>query len=378
LANDLLLEVRMVLALRIVPLAGLLSAIVMAQGIATLRPGPWSSPQEIAALESKVLQNPDDLGAQRELLQVYASIAPPRGYDDPARRSVRLQHILYLVEHHPEAAVSASRAAFVDRAHGPYANPSDHEAVRHQWLAAVQAHTANSAIILNAVKFLEVDDQNDAEQVLRRSVNADPQSREMAANLGFLYARESFTAGFAKHAAEELERSNNGVVLAAAGTALANLAKSFDSVNGTMIEFGEKLLTRARELAPDDPDIQGLMPLIQYFAPEQVRFASAIPQATNAPTRIRVGENVQAANLIRKTEPQYPEEARNAGITGEVRVSVIIGRDGRIQTVQLISGNPRLLEAAIQAIEMWEYIPTLLNGSPVEVETTATVAFPQN
>ena len=59
------------------------------------------------------------------------------GHDYPVRRSVRLQHILYLVEHHPEAAVSGSRAAYVDRMAGAYANAGDHEAVREQWLAAV-------------------------------------------------------------------------------------------------------------------------------------------------------------------------------------------------------------------------------------------------
>ena len=257
-------------AIRIGVLSGLVAVVAAAQPtVAVIRQGPLPSPQDIATLESKVLQNPDDLDAQRELLQVYASIAPPRGYDDPARRSVRLQHILYLVEHHPEAAVSGSRAAYVQGAHGPYANPADHEAVRHRWLAAVQGHPGNSAVILNAVKFLEVDNQDDAEQVLRRSVNADPENRELAANLGFLYARESMTTDFAKHAGEELEHSTNAVVLAAAGTALSNLAKSFDAVNGTMLDLGGKLSARARELAPGDADIQGPMPLIQYFAAAQ-------------------------------------------------------------------------------------------------------------
>ncbi len=271
-------------ALRIGLLGGLVAIVASAQNtVGVIRSGPLPSPQEIAVLESNVLQNPDDLEAQLRLLQVYASIAPLPGHDDPVRRSVRLQHILYLVEHHPEAAVSGSRAAYVGRMAGAYENAGDHEAVREQWLAAVAGHPKNEAVTTNAVKFLEVEDPDDAEQIMRRAVDAEPENRELAANLGFLYATEikgpdlllrgrspaSLGRERPLHAMAELEQSSNPVVLAAAGTALANLAKSFDSVDGTMLELGEKLLARARELAPADPDIQGPMPLIKYFAAAQ-------------------------------------------------------------------------------------------------------------
>ena len=81
-----------------------------------------------------------------DLLQIYLDTAPASPDDESGRRSVRLQHILYLVEHHPEAAASASRAAYVYRDKGPYANVADHEAVRDQWLAAVQGHPKNMAV----------------------------------------------------------------------------------------------------------------------------------------------------------------------------------------------------------------------------------------
>ena len=86
-------------------------------------------------MESHVLEMPEDMAARVELLQLYLEIVPPPGFDS-ARRSVRLQHILYMVEHNPEAPPSASRAAYVYRANGPYANPADHEAVRERWLAS--------------------------------------------------------------------------------------------------------------------------------------------------------------------------------------------------------------------------------------------------
>ncbi len=93
------------------------------------------------------------------------------------------------------------------------------------------------------------------------------------------------------------------------------------------------------------------------------------------PARIRVGGNVQAANLIRKVVPVYPTLAKQARISGTVRFQAIIGKDGTIQNLQLVSGHPLLVAAAQQAVSQWVYRPTLLNGDPVEVVTTIDVNF---
>jgi protein TonB len=93
------------------------------------------------------------------------------------------------------------------------------------------------------------------------------------------------------------------------------------------------------------------------------------------PQRIRVGGNVIAANLVRKITPVYPQLAKQARIQGVVRFTAIIGKDGTIQNLTLVSGHPLLLEAARQAVSQWQYKPTLLNGEPVEVVTTIDVNF---
>ncbi len=99
-------------------------------------------------------------------------------------------------------------------------------------------------------------------------------------------------------------------------------------------------------------------------------------QATGqTPQRIRVGANVEAANLIYKVPPIYPSLARQARIQGTVRFSVVIGNDGRVDHLQLISGHPLLVSAAQEAVRQWVYKPTLLNGSPVEVVTQVDVNF---
>ncbi len=91
--------------------------------------------------------------------------------------------------------------------------------------------------------------------------------------------------------------------------------------------------------------------------------------------RIRVGGQVQQANLIRQPKPIYPPLAKQARIQGVVRFNAIIGKDGTIQNLQLISGHPLLVPAAEEAVKQWLYRPTLLNGEPVEVATVIDVNF---
>ncbi len=96
---------------------------------------------------------------------------------------------------------------------------------------------------------------------------------------------------------------------------------------------------------------------------------------TVTPTRIRVGGNVQQAKLIRQPKPIYPSLAKQARIQGIVRLTVIIGKDGVVKTMQLITGHPLLVPAAMEAVKQWVYQPTLVNGEPVEVITQADVYF---
>lgn len=93
------------------------------------------------------------------------------------------------------------------------------------------------------------------------------------------------------------------------------------------------------------------------------------------PQRVRISQGVTSGMLIRKIEPTYPVLARSARISGDVVLKAIISKDGSIQDLQLVSGHPMLVPAAIDAVRQWHYRPYLLNGQPVEVETTITVIF---
>jgi len=90
---------------------------------------------------------------------------------------------------------------------------------------------------------------------------------------------------------------------------------------------------------------------------------------------IRVGGNVLLAKLVYHPEPEYPPLARMARIEGTVLLEAVIGKDGAIQELKLLSGPALLAGAALEAVRHWRYQPTLLNNEPVEVLTEISVRF---
>src|SRR3989475_1098140 len=100
----------------------------------------------------------------------------------------------------------------------------------------------------------------------------------------------------------------------------------------------------------------------------------AVPKVAT-PQRVRVSQGVSQGLLIRKVQPTYPPLARQARIQGQVMLQALISKDGSIENLRLISGHPMLAPAALEAVKQWKYKPYMLNGEPVEVETTVQVNF---
>jgi len=90
---------------------------------------------------------------------------------------------------------------------------------------------------------------------------------------------------------------------------------------------------------------------------------------------VRIGGNVMQAKAIDHPSPIYPAIARAAHVQGTVVLHAIIGKDGTIQQLQLMSGPPLLVNSAMDAVRQWRYSPTELNGEPVDVDTTISVVF---
>lgn len=123
------------------------------------------------------------------------------------------------------------------------------------------------------------------------------------------------------------------------------------------------------------PLFAGVLFLPAARAQQSQSVTTAPAQAQQAPQRLRVGGNVMTAKLIHRVMPVYPETAKEAQLAGTVVLHVIVGKDGSVQQVTVISGPHLLIDAATDAVKQWQYEPTLLNGSPVEVDTTVSVIF---
>lgn len=94
-----------------------------------------------------------------------------------------------------------------------------------------------------------------------------------------------------------------------------------------------------------------------------------------AVSRMRVSSGVTAGLLMKKVEPAYPPLAKTARVQGVVVLHAIISKEGTIEGLTLVSGPAMLAPAAIEAVKQWRYKPYLLNGEPIELDTTVEVHF---
>jgi TonB family protein len=141
---------------------------------------------------------------------------------------------------------------------------------------------------------------------------------------------------------------------------------------GDILDADGMRATMASAVAFDDHLRVALLlnPSDENSASLRVSLAPAGP-----PTRIRIGGNVQQAKLLVKVTPVYPPEAKAQRIEGQVRLEATLGKDGKVENLQVLSGDPLLAAAALDAVRQWQYQTTLLNGDPVEVVTEIAVNF---
>jgi protein TonB len=90
---------------------------------------------------------------------------------------------------------------------------------------------------------------------------------------------------------------------------------------------------------------------------------------------VRVGGEIRPPQKVTDVAPSYPPIARAAHVEGIVILEAVIGEDGAVRDVRLLRSIPLLNAAAVEAVRQWRFTPTLLNGQPVPIVMTVTVAF---
>jgi len=107
----------------------------------------------------------------------------------------------------------------------------------------------------------------------------------------------------------------------------------------------------------------------------QLLRSAPVPMPKVVVNKVRVSSGVAQGLLVRRVKPQYPPLARQARIQGTVVLQAVIGKDGSVQNLRVVSGHPMLTAAAIDAVKQWLYRPYYLNGEPVAVDTQINVNF---
>ena len=103
--------------------------------------------------------------------------------------------------------------------------------------------------------------------------------------------------------------------------------------------------------------------------------AAADNSGSKAQKPLSVSPEIMARNLVSKAVPIYPPAAKKAKIQGTVVLNAVIDKDGNVENVRAISGPQELQQSAIDAVRQWKYKPYLLNGDPVELETTINIIY---
>ena len=161
----------------------------------------------------------------------------------------------------------------------------------------------------------------------------------------------------------------------------------FESGNGHYVIFGQcddasvdvvKAIARVPRNADDKP----LTPVVlqkvtiaNELPPPPPPGEASAPTPGAAPRRISISAGVAVGLLVSKAPIVYPIDAKKAGVSGTVVLSAIIGRDGTVEDLQVVSGPEMLQQAALDSVKQWRYRPYLLNGEPEEVRTTINIIF---
>jgi protein TonB len=119
------------------------------------------------------------------------------------------------------------------------------------------------------------------------------------------------------------------------------------------------------------------MPITRFLAiPALVALAAfAVAQDSPAPKHLRVSSGVANSLKTHDVQPHYPREAQEQGIQGDVLLNATIDSKGNLANLKVVQGDPVLVKAAVDAVKKWKYRPFILNGEPVDVDTTIKIQF---
>jgi TonB family protein len=343
-----------------------------------LQAGQRISASEACQFEAGLDRNPEDIKT-RALLTAH--------YYREAMRKERLQHVFWLIEHHPESELLRSSAFIISAEDSPINDMASYERAKALWLAISQKAHQDPQVVWNACSFISQFDPARSEQLAITGKILEPSNPRWNERLAFLYSKAVFTGGrmrpqmpssperdaFARKARRELETSSDPNLIGLAGNSLAPADPQVRAMRSPEdISFGLRLLERARQLAPSDSRWDAYL---QAFSEASKNAPGKAEVAPGHDATFELAKNAEPGTLLRKVEPGYAAEALRAGIEGTVRLRILIGTDGRVLNAWLISGHPLLYASAYQAVRRWQFEPLRVGHDPVEAYHVLEIQF---
>lgn len=236
---------------------------------------------------------------------------------------------------------------------------------------------AEAAGTMHLIRGIELNRNNfhlaDAEPEFRAAVDADPRSPFTHVALGELLEQlhQEDAAGKEFKAALELD-PDLAVAHAGLGDVMIGTGK---------YAAGAQEYRKAVKLDPHDPDLVYQVGLNLQMAGdkkqshEEMQIAEKMGWTPPPPKRIRVGGQVMRGRRLHTVKPAYPVEAKARGIEGVVKLSILVGTDGAVKDLKVISGDPLLAQAAADAVRRWTFQPVTIVGRPIQVVTEVDVNF---
>lgn len=229
---------------------------------------------------------------------------------------------------------------------------------------------------------------DEAKELLEKAIGVDPNSFAAHYDLARIIASQCVPA--VVHASLEagaLKPTGGSLPF---GPARQNLRLQIGALVESGVEHAQRAVAIEPNSAPAMHQLAGLLriraeldetsetseadrSLAQDWSRRAATPSELAPQGV--PRFVRIGARVAEANLIGRVDPVYPPLARAARVQGAVEFTITIDETGRVIDAKLASGHPLLVQAAKEAVMQWMYRPTLLNGQPVKVSTTADVVF---
>jgi TonB family protein len=312
--------------------------------------------QDFDGLRQAVTLHPNDVKPHLDLGTAYMRIAPEQA-------EMEFRRVLELDPNNPAAlanlgALSSQATSLME---GDEKIRKLNEAL--EWYARLAAVDPTNKEVFRQIGVLMFGKWNTALADVRAKLNRGPHDSSPLPDL----VRKEFKAKYSSVIDASIANLEHALQIDPGyEDALVRLSMEIED----RAKFSDSTEDRARDEAAKKRWLPKVMEIAQQEAP------IAAPPAVASPAPVRVGGAIQEPVLIRKVTPLYPQFARASRITGTVRFTVVIGKDGGINSMQIVSGHPELAFAAQAALQQYVYKPTIVDGNPVEVVTQVSITFP--